>query len=144
MLNDFEKFEEKVEEQVARNNKIIDGFRKWLKQNKLNEKTIRKHVNNVSLYANHYLQYNDITPIEEGHRQIDYYFGYWFKHKVMSSVSGLKENITSIKKLYTYLHSINQISKLDLEEMNFFIKEAKCDWIEEANEYFNDLMEDYW
>jgi len=143
MLNEIEIFEKQVKEQVERNEKLIADYAEWMKQNKLSEKTINKHLNNVSLFANDFLLYSEITPIEKGHIQIDYYFDYWFKRKVMSSVTDLKENITSIKKFYTYLNSVNKISKIDLDEMNFYIKKAKGDWIKNANNYFDDLMEDY-
>ena len=47
----------KLKENIKRNEKFIDEFEKWLIEKKLSDKTINKHLNNIDLYINNYLNY---------------------------------------------------------------------------------------
>lgn len=57
-----------------RNKKYIKEFEKWLYQKELVNKTIMKHLNNVDLYINHYLNYYDIIKVEDGMNSIHSFF----------------------------------------------------------------------
>ena len=74
---------------------------------------------------------------------VDDFLGYWFVKKAMwSDESSIKSNITSIKKFYTFMQSLNLISKDDLKFLNKGIKENKENWIGTVNRY-NDPDEDF-
>ena len=57
-------YEKKMDENVKRNEKYLLEFEKWLNKKGLVNKTIRKHLNNTSLFINDYLNYYDITKAE--------------------------------------------------------------------------------
>jgi hypothetical protein len=52
-----------------------------------------------------------------------------------SSVSAIKENITSLKHFYTFLNSIGEIDSAQLTELKENIKEYKNDWFEASQRY---------
>ena len=59
-------YEIKVEENLKRNEKYIKEFEKWLNEKNLAKKTIRKHISNINLYINDYLNYYDVIKVEDG------------------------------------------------------------------------------
>jgi hypothetical protein len=72
----------------------------------------------------------------EGIDRVDYFLGDWFIRKAMwSSVSAIKENITSLKHFYTFLNSIDEIDSVQLTELKECIKENKNDWFEASQRY---------
>lgn len=66
-MDDYDAWEKKVEENHKRNEKFIEEFESWLIQKDLAKKTIRKHLNNASLYINDYLNYYDASTMEDGY-----------------------------------------------------------------------------
>ena len=59
-------YEKKIDENIKRNKKYINGFEKWLNEKGLVNKTIKKHISNAELFINDYLSYYDITKAEDG------------------------------------------------------------------------------
>jgi len=141
-------YDEIVKAIHRRNDNLIYNFRGWLKRGGLGERTIDKHVNNISFFLNEYLTYQDISEndqeitlcnAEDGIALVDDFLGYWFIKKAMwSDESSIKSNITSIKKFYSFMHTLKLISKDDLQSLNSEIKENKQEWIDQVNRY-NDL-----
>jgi len=135
-----------------RNENLIYNFAGWMKRSSLAEKTVDKHTSNIDFFLNEYLIYQDkndgeedreLCQAEDGIELIDDFLGYWFIKKAMwSSENSIKENITSIKKFYTFMQSLNLISKDDLKKLNEIIKENKSDWIDAVNRY-NSMDEDF-
>ena len=62
-MEDYKDWEKKVEENRKRNEKFINEFDSWLNEKGLAKKTIRKHLNNASLYINDYLNYYDASKM---------------------------------------------------------------------------------
>ena len=94
-------YDKKYEEVVKINEKYLVEFEKWLKEQKLSEKTIRNHVNNVDLYINDYLNYYDFNEMKQGCYDIDGFLGDWFICKCMwSTAYSVKTTAASIKKFY--------------------------------------------
>ncbi|MDF1875671.1 hypothetical protein JHD48_07985 [Sulfurimonas sp. SAG-AH-194-I05] len=52
-----------------------------------------------------------------------------------SSPATVKENITSFKKFYKYLHELSLVSNEDLQSMNEAIKEEKENWLSFYDEF---------
>jgi len=136
-----------------RNESLLYNFRGWLKRSGLGESTINKHINNISFFINEYLAYEDISQNEDeitlchpedGIKLVDYFLGYWFIKKAMwADENSVKSNITSIKKFYTFMQSLNLISQDELQSLNQEIKENKKNWIDAVNRY-NDLDTEDW
>ena len=123
-----------------------------MKRSGLSEKTINKHTSNIDFFRNAYLAHQEkndseedieLCQAEDGIEMVDDFLGYWFIKKAMwSSENSIKENITSIKKFYTFMQSLNLISKEDLKMLNDIIKENKKDWIDAVNRYNDDCSWD--
>lgn len=100
-MDDYKIWEKKVEENQKRNEKFINEFENWLKEKNLAKKTIKKHINNASLYINDFLNYYDIHKMEEGYYLVYDFLDGWFIEKCLwASKNSLKETATSIKKYY--------------------------------------------
>ena len=128
----------KVEENRKRNEKYIKEFEKWLNEKGLVKKTIRKHLNNASLYINDYLNYYDVTKVEEGMDMVHLFLDGWFIEKCLwASKNSLKETAASIKKFYQYMSEKDYVSVEDYKEMCSFIKENMDEFFEQVDAFDN-------
>lgn len=131
-------YDEKVEENEKRNEKYINEFENWLTEKGLATKTIKKHLNNVDLYINSYLNYYDITKAEEGMNQIYSFLNGWFIEKCLwSSRNSLKETAASIKKFYQYMSEYNYVSLEDYKDMCILIKDNMDNFLEQVDAFDN-------
>jgi hypothetical protein len=137
-MDDYEEYAAECKKIKAENEKILNGFENYLSLKKLSFATIRKHTGNISFFINEFLLYEEPLRPNEGVSSIDYFLGSWFISKAMwSSVTAIKENISSLKHFYTYLHSIGALSTEDLSEFKNDIKEGKESWLETMDQYDN-------
>ena len=83
----MEDYEVNVKENRKRNDKFLNEFETYLKKNKLSDKAIRNHVSNVDLYINEFLNYYDVTKMEDGMFEIGMFLGDWYIRKCMWSTS---------------------------------------------------------
>lgn len=117
-------YEIKVEENLKRNEKYIKEFEKWLNEKNLAKKTIRKHISNIDLYINDYLNYYDVIKVEDGIGSIYSFLDGWFIEKCLwASKNSLKETATSIKKFYQFMSENNYVGIDNYKDMCSFIKE---------------------
>ena len=64
----------------------------WLTEKGLEKKTIKKHLSNIDLYLNSFLNYYEVETMEVGINRIDSFLGDWFVRKCMwSSKNSIKE-----------------------------------------------------
>ncbi len=131
-------YEKKIKENIERNDIFINGFRISMEKEKLSDKTINKHLNNVWIYINEFLNYEKKAALaEDGYKEISCFLEEWYYRLYRVSVSLIKDNITSIKKFYKYLLSIKKIKKENYNELLEIIKDNKKDWVlkaEQSNE----------
>ena len=129
-------YDKKVEENRKRNEKYIKEFEKWLNEKGFVTKTIRKHLSNVDLYINDYLNYYDITKVEEGMNSVRSFLDGWFIQKCLwASKNSLKETTASIKKFYQYMSENNYVSVVDYKDMCSFIKENIDDFLKQVDAF---------
>ncbi len=108
----MENIEIKIEENQKRNKKFIKEFEEWLKEKSLSEKTISKHISNVDLFINDYLNYYDIESAEEGIYSVYSFLNGWFIEKCMwATPYTIKETAASIKKFYLYMSEKGYVKK---------------------------------
>lgn len=136
-------YDKKIEENRKRNEKYIKKFEEWLNEKGLVVKTIRKHLNNVDLYINDYLNYYDVIKVEEGMEEIYSFFDGWFIEKCLwASRSSLKEIASSIKKFYQYMSENNYVSVENYKDMCIFIKENMDEFLEQLDAFDNEIYYD--
>lgn len=110
--------EKKIEENKKRNKKFMKGFEEYLKEKNLKDKTIKKHLSNVDLFINDYLNYYDIETPEEGINSVYSFLSGWFIEKCMwATVYTTKETAASIKKFYAYMSEKGYVKKEDYKEL---------------------------
>lgn len=135
-------YEKKMNKNVKRNEKYLNGFEKWLNKNGLTNKTIKNHLSNTDLFINDYLNYYDIVKAEDGLEEVYTFLDGWFIEKCMwSSRNSLKETVASLKKFYQYMSENNYVDVNDYKETFDFIKDNMDELLENVDE-FNDFDED--
>lgn len=119
----MENIEKKIKENQTRNKKFIKEFEEWLKEKSLSDKTIKKHISNVDIFINDYLNYYDIETAEEGITSVYSFFNGWFIEKCMwATPYTTKEEAASIKKFYAYMSEKGYVEK---EDYKFLCEELK-------------------
>lgn len=119
----MENIERKIKENQTRNKKFIKEFEEWLKEKSLSDKTIKKHISNVDIFINDYLNYYDIETAEEGITSVYSFLNGWFIEKCMwSTPYTIKEEAASIKKFYAYMSEKGYVEK---EDYKFLCEELK-------------------
>ena len=115
--------EKKIKENQKRNKKFIKEFEEWLKEKSLSDKTIKKHLSNVDLFINDYLNYYDVETAEEGITSVYSFLNGWFIEKCMwATPYTTKEEAASIKKFYAYMSEKGYVEK---EDYKFLCEELK-------------------
>ncbi len=107
-----------------------------------------KHSENIDLYINDYLLYEDATEAQDGICSVDMFLGYWFIRKAMwASPASIRDNAASLKKFYQFMLEKGCVTKEDVEDMNKTIKRNMPLWLDRMRRY-DDLeiedMEEVW
>ena len=119
----MENIEKKIKENQTRNKKFIKEFEEWLKEKSLSDKTLKKHISNVDIFINDYLNYYDIETAEEGITSVYSFLNGWFIEKCMwATPYTTKEEAASIKKFYAYMSEKGYVEK---EDYKFLCEELK-------------------
>ena len=119
----MEGMEKKIKENQKRNKKFMKEFDEWLKEKSLSDKTIKKHLSNVDLFINDYLNYYDVETAEEGINSVYSFLSGWFIEKCMwATPYTTKEEAASIKKFYAYMSEKGYVEK---EDYKFLCEELK-------------------
>lgn len=119
----MENIEKKIKENQKRNKKFMKEFEEWLKEKSLSDKTIKKHISNVDIFINDYLNYYDIETAEEGITSVYSFLNGWFIEKCMwATPYTTKEEAASIKKFYAYMSEKGYVEK---EDYKFLCEELK-------------------
>lgn len=99
-------------------------FEEYLKEKSLSEKIIRKHISNVDLFINDYLNYYDIETAEESITSVYSFLNGWFIEKCMwTTPYTTKEEAASIKKFYAYMSEKGYVEKEDYVSLCRILKD---------------------
>ena len=130
--------EKKIEEKKKRNKKFMKEFEEYLKEKNLKDKTIKKHLSNVDLFINDYLNYYDIETPEEGINSVYSFLSGWFIEKCMwATVYTTKETAASIKKFYAYMSEKGYVKKEDYKELCEELKDSMDEILEYLDAFDN-------
>ena len=128
----------KIEENKKRNKKFMKEFEEYLKEKNLKDKTIKKHLSNVDLFINDYLNYYDIETPEEGINSVYSFLSGWFIEKCMwATVYTTKETAASIKKFYAYMSEKGYVKKEDYKELCEELKDSMDEILEYLDAFDN-------
>ena len=148
MSDIYEEYERKCKAIRKTNTELLKGFKGWLKEKGLGDRTIKKHVSNTDFYLNECLCYDDPPrTAAEGVSGINYFLGYWFIRKAMwAGPTFIRENARSLKKFYAYMVEKEYVKQEDYDELKAEIKEGQSEWIATVNRYDDQdvPIEDVW
>lgn len=134
----MENIELKIEENQKRNKKFIKEFEEWLKEKSLSEKTTSKHISNVDIFINDYLNYYDIESAEEGIYSVYSFLNGWFIEKCMwATPYTIKETAASIKKFYSYMSEKGYVKKEEYESLCKILKDNMDKILDTLEEFDN-------
>lgn len=130
--------EKKIEENKKRNKKFMKEFEEYLKEKNLKDKTIKKHLSNVDLFINDYLNYYDVETAEEGITSVYSFLSGWFIEKCMwATPYTTKEEAASIKKFYAYMSEKGYVKKEDYKELCEELKDSMDEILEYLDAFDN-------
>jgi len=139
----LDNYESKLEEIKKVNEKYLSEFENWLKEKKIGQKTINSHISNMDFYLNVYLNYYDITTMEDGVYDVYDFLGDWFIQKCLyASKTSIKENAASIKKFYKCMSELGYISKEDYESLATMLKDNMDVFLSSLDDFDNDTFYD--
>lgn len=122
----YEERERRRKEQLAYNESYLAGFADYLRRKGISEKTVNKHLDNVSLFLNVYLLDEDVPPLPGGCLMMDDYLGrYLIERPVYTSPAMISESATSIKRFYKHMLEEDQIFK---EDYSALLEDIRLGW----------------
>ena len=137
-------YDKLVNENVNRNVLFLEQFEKWLKNKKLSDRMIRNHLNNVDLYINDYLNYYEITLMEDGVTGVEMFFMDWFVRKcAWTSESSIRATATSIKKFYECMMKLGFVKKKNYELLANILKKNMNKYIDNFIEYEMEFADEW-
>ena len=140
---DYEEIEEKCKTICQNNIKLLEDFYAWLKVKRLTDQTIRVHINNIDLFINHFLLYEDAYEAKDGVGEVNEFFDDWFIRKTTwSTINQIKANVASLKKFYIFMFEKGEIEQEDLDDLRDTIKEEMPNWITAMKQYENSMSSD--
>ena len=132
----MDNYEIKLEKNKKRNENYIQEFEVWLHEKNLAPKTIKKHLSNIELYLNEYLNYYEIIKMEDSISEVYSFLNDWFISKCMwASKSSIKENASSIKKFYQCMSEKEYIKVEDYKLLCKEIKDNMEEFLDSVNTY---------
>ena len=143
MTDDYAEYEKACTNIRKQNEKLIEAFGSWLNYKGLSDATVRRHCENVELYINHYLLYEDAVEAKSGVGDISMFLGYWFIRKAMwASEASIKSNAASIKKFYTFMLEKGEVDAEDVTDLKETIKEEMPGWLARLARYDDPDIDD--
>jgi site-specific recombinase XerD len=145
MVDSYEEYEEACRAIRKENAELLDGFVSWLQDKGLSEKTIRRHLQNVDLYLDAFLLYDDATPAAEGVDQVGHFLGYWFIRKALwASPNSIRQSAASLKKFYQFMVERGLVDREALDDLKAEIREELPEWQDALRRYQDPSIDDPW
>jgi len=121
-------------------------FRERLRSKGLSQRTIDRHDNNVRVYTDDYLLYEDAIKAAQGASitNLAGFFDFWFIKKCMwATPTSMRSIAASLKKFYAFMEESGEITPKALKDLNSNIKYSLPDWLETLRR-FDDPDEEAW
>jgi site-specific recombinase XerD len=142
-MDSYEQYEKDCQRIRNQNAKLLKDLENHLVEKKLSIKTIKKYCANIDFYINEFLLYEEPIEAPEGATEIGRFLGYWFIKKAMwASPTAIRENASSLKTFYQFLHERGAITKETLDTLKRTIKEEMPEWLETIKRYDDPDIED--
>ena len=138
----MDNYEEELKKNEKRNEKFLKEFSEWLDSKNLSPKTKKNHLGNVEFYLNDYLNYYEVTKMEEGIFEVFGYLNGWFIEKcAFASRTSIKENAASIKKFYQCMSEKEYVKVQDYKKLCMILRESMDEFFDNLDAFDNGT---YW
>ena len=135
-------YEVELEKNKKRNEKFLKEFSEWLDSKNLSPKTKKNHLGNVEFYLNVYLNYYEVTKMEEGIFEVRGYLNGWFIEKcAFASRTSIKENAASLKKFYQCMSEKEYVKVQDYKKLCMILRESMDEFFDNLDAFDNGT---YW
>ena len=111
-VEDFDQWNEKVENVKKHNAILLDGYRFWLEMATLSEIEKAQYHAGITFFANTFLTMDSVLPVEQGFEEIDSYLGDFFIREVPWATPETIESTGTgfVKTLFTLYFSTCSVS----------------------------------
>ena len=136
-MSDTSSYDARVQAIRVYNQPILEGFRAWLEQSGLSEKTIKNHVDNIDFFTEYLVYYEPLEKLDEAEgSDIWMFLSDWFPRKALwSSVSSVKSYMASFKKFFQWLGETGRVSPETVEDVLSTLKEGRDEFLASVEEY---------
>ena len=104
-------------------------FEKSLRASRLSEKTVSRHLDNMDLFLNAFLNDGDVATMEEGAALIDEFMRVWAPANGWATKTSLKGYATSLKKFYKCMFDEGLVPNLHYYHVLDEIKFCMDEWL---------------
>ena len=115
---------DKLYEQKCKENELyFDIFLRELKEQKLSEKVIKRHMSYARFFVNDYLNFREITDMKEGTCKAYDFLMYFLPYKCLWTSKNTCQNIVAtVSKFYKIMVKYNFVDKVEVKN---FIDELR-------------------
>ena len=139
----YTEYEEIYKRIKDENESYLTMFEKYLENQGLKAQTIRRHVFNADVLINAFLLDHELCRMEEGIIIIDSFMHFFMRKCMWSSRTSIKTTAASIKKFYKCMADNGKIGDEDYRQLLISIKAGMPVWLDEYEEYENQLYGSY-
>jgi site-specific recombinase XerD len=129
-------YDAKVRAIQAYNQPILYGFRAWLEQSGLAEKTIKNHVDNIDFFTDYLVYYEPLEKLDEADgSDVWMFLTDWFPRKALwASVTSVKSYLASFKKFFQWMGETGRVSPETVADVLDTLKEGRVEFLEAVDE----------
>lgn len=136
-MSDTNSYDARVQAIRAYNQPILDGFRTWLEQSGLAEKTVKNHVDNIDFFTEYLVYYEPLEKLDEADgSDVWMFLSDWFPRKALwASVSSVKSYMASFKKFLQWMGETGRVPPETVDDVLSTLKEGRDEFLESVAEY---------
>ncbi len=118
------------------NQPLLEGFRAWLAQSGLAEKTIRNHVDNIVFFAEYLVYYEPLQRLDEATSgDVWMFLSDWFPRKALwASETSVKGYLASFKKFFTWMGETGRVTPETVAAVRDTLKDERDTFLRAAEE----------
>lgn len=129
-------YDQEVAAIEAHNQPILEDFTNWLEAAGLSAKTVRKHRQNITLFAMYLVYYDPLNKLDEaGSGDVYMYLCNWFPRKVWASPGTIRSNMASLRRFFKFMVQSGRIDEEYEKHVRATLNKNKDTFIESSRRW---------